>query len=881
MRPRSSFRSLWAVVLGLGFFTPAGLAQVKGPAVPESFDATIRYRIRADRDGRILQYRAMEKNLAAAGFKPADPDAGKTAQFDPSAELLTGTVTGSTATKLLEDPRVQTVLLVPTGSKLPDDGAAPVQIRLTLSGNLALTEQRLLHDQAVARLTRMGFRENVGYDHAGFTRVRGSIPAKVVPTLVKDLRDLPTGWFAADVPRDAADLPFRAVLPVRIVEVLPTAPDTSATLPAEPPPSKITADARAVMAQKDRPVRVELVLTAPLYGNSKDLRDRIRLVAPTALLEGIAGNVVTVRADTAADIEAIARFAEVRHVRAPRAAAETAGPATSAVGSAADWFANSNVTALHDRGYRGAGSKVVVLGTEFAGAEALIGKQLPRATTLLDLTGELNFLGTPAPANPADSGAGIAAAVAAAAAAPEATFVLVRVDAAAFHQLLTVARSATGDRNISEGLRSKVDRYARENEALLARRKAVMAEYTAAAADLSDNPKSVKRRADALAAMKVVDADQATFQAAFDRLKAVKKALDDLAGADVIINTLAWDAGRAGDGLNPLQPLLEERFVPPAVSNAIHPGPTTRPPLWVQAASGAVGSVWAGAARDIDVNGVMEFAPPGTPLPAATWTSELNFLAVRGPDGKVTDTLPAGAKIRLSLQWHEPQDPEISSLEPNIQFRIRLLRQIDPTGAKASSDELIEVARSAAEPVRLHKSEKSGVYELTLDASVPADGRYAVRVDYSVPALTVIRARQVKTEIYPRLTVGAADAATAANGRIVFTTFAPADAGAGVPGDSHVALTVGTEEPGLSLTGAGPGMGLRIKPDVLARGVVEVNGKATAGPAVSAGYVGGIAACVRGTGATAVGVLRQQLEGSRGGSIVLPKEWVEALPKKE
>jgi hypothetical protein len=163
---------------------------------------------------------------------------------------------------------------------------------------------------------------------------------------------------------------------------------------------------------------------------------------------------------------------------------------------------------------------------------------------------------------------------------------------------------------------------------------------------------------------------------------------------------------------------------------------------------------------------------------------------------------------------------------------------------------------------------------------VPADGRYAVRVDYVIPALTVIRARQVRAEIYPRLAAGAADAATAARGRLVFTTFAPADAGAGVPGDSHVALTVGTEEPGRSLAGAGPGMGLRTKPDVLARGVVAVNGKAIAGPAVSAGYVGGIAACVRGTGATAVAALREQLEAARGGPLVLPKSWVESLPQK-
>ena len=121
--------------------------------------------------------------------------------------------------------------------------------------------------------------------------------------------------------------------------------------------------------------------------------------------------------------------------------------------------------------------------------------------------------------------------MAAATAAPEATFVLVRLDPAAFHQLLTVARSVTGDRSFSVGLRSKAERFTRENEAFIDRRKAVMAEYTAAAADLSDSPRSEKRRTDALAAVNKLNADQAAFVAAFDRLKAMKNALDDLAGA--------------------------------------------------------------------------------------------------------------------------------------------------------------------------------------------------------------------------------------------------------------------------------------------------------------------------------------------------------------
>jgi hypothetical protein len=868
-------------VLGLGLFVAADSSgQVKGPAAPPTFAATIRYRIRADRDGRIIQYREMEKNLAAAGYRPTDPEAGNLAQFDPSTESIEGTVPSASASKLLEDPRVMTVLLAPSGYKLQEDGSKPVQVRLTLSANLQLTEQRLLHEQSVARLALLGFRENVGYDHARFTQIRGAIPARVVPTLLKDLRRLPTGWFLPAIPTDHADLPFRAVLPIRIIEVLPDAPDTTAVLPPEPKPGKITADARFVMAVPGPAIRLDLVLAKPLDGSSKDLRDHLRFVAPTAMIEGISGNIVSVRVDTDKDVEAIAGIPDIRQIRAQRASAETSEPYSESTAPLADWLRQANVKALHNLGYRGAGSKVVVLGTEFPNLDAIRGRLLPQSTTRIDMTAEINPFGLPSPANARDAGAGLAAAVAAYATAPDATFVLIRLDPAAFHQLLTVARESTGETGLSEGLRSKVDRFTYENVKFIERRKSVMTEYTSAAEDVSDNPKSIKRRADALAAVKKLDAEQVAFQAAFARLTAMKKALDNLAGAAVIINTLAWDAGQANDGLNPLQPILEERFVPPVVSSAIHPGPTTLPPIWIQAASGAVGSVWSGPARDADGNGVMEFAAPGAKLPAGTWTPELNFLSLRAPGGKKTDILPAGAKVRFSLQWREPQDPDLSLFEPNIRFRLTLLKQIDPSGTKAATDELVEVAHTAAEPVRLYKALTSGVYELTLDATIPTEGRYVVRVEYGIPALKVIRARKVKAEIYPRLVVEAADVATAAKGRVMFSTFAPTDAGVGIPGDSQIALTVGCEEPGLALTGAGAGMDLRTKPDLLARGTIEVNGKRVAGPAVSAGYVGGIAAAVRGTGAASIAVLRQELTATRGRAIVLPKSWLETLQPK-
>src|SRR5207244_591731 len=77
----------------------------------------------------------------------------------------------------------------------------------------------------VAHLGLLGFVEGIAYDHAGYTLVRGSLPAENLYRLLKDLRTQPSGWFAAAVSPAALPLPLRAVLPVRLVEVLP---DTAA-----------------------------------------------------------------------------------------------------------------------------------------------------------------------------------------------------------------------------------------------------------------------------------------------------------------------------------------------------------------------------------------------------------------------------------------------------------------------------------------------------------------------------------------------------------------------------------------------------------------------------------------------------------------------------
>ena len=72
-------RALLAVVVTV-LVAPELPAQRVAPPPPESYDATIRYRIRAARNERIPQFFALTRYLESLGFRrvPGDPDEGLT-----------------------------------------------------------------------------------------------------------------------------------------------------------------------------------------------------------------------------------------------------------------------------------------------------------------------------------------------------------------------------------------------------------------------------------------------------------------------------------------------------------------------------------------------------------------------------------------------------------------------------------------------------------------------------------------------------------------------------------------------------------------------------------------------------------------------------------
>src|SRR5262249_37902713 len=128
--------------------------------------------------------------------------------------------------QLFEDPHVASVVVVPEGLDLPADGKAPVRVRLELAGGLPPGRQRELNEQTRALLFDLGFPEDLGYDHRGythqpFTRLVGTIPSGQIRRLVRDLRGYPFGWFAPPIALDQIPAPLKNRHPVLITEVLP------------------------------------------------------------------------------------------------------------------------------------------------------------------------------------------------------------------------------------------------------------------------------------------------------------------------------------------------------------------------------------------------------------------------------------------------------------------------------------------------------------------------------------------------------------------------------------------------------------------------------------------------------------------------------------
>jgi hypothetical protein len=342
-----------------------------------------------------------------------------------------------------------------------------------------------------------------------------------------------------------------------------------------------------------------------------------------------------------------------------------------------------------------------------------------------------------------------------------------------------------------------------------------------------------------------------------------------------------WNTGFALDGASNVSRFLDEWLTRPKTTyqRSLTRKPPPSPPLWFQAAGDTRGQTWTGLYRDTDRNGVMEFASPDDDLKPGRWSRELNFLSDH-TDGKDVLDLVGGSKVRISVQWREPHDPTVPEVDyrvPVAPLRLQLVKQRDPGGEKYASDEIDLIAESEGLPSRLHIEPHFGVYEHSLELTLPADGRYAVRLEGRVPAVVrpptvpTLQDQEVHWELRPRLFVEAAEGTS----RFAFSDYATAEGGVAVPADARSVLAVGAADANgkprpTSAEGAGPGTELRRKPDLLAPDTFPtIAGGSTQGSDGAAAFAAGWAASLLSSGVSPAS-FPDRIGVSPGGLIEVP-----------
>jgi hypothetical protein len=511
-------------------------------------------------------------------------------------------------------------------------------------------------------------------------------------------------------------------------------------------------------------------------------------------------------------------------------------------------------------GQRGRGTQLAVVDSDFRGWEALAGKGLPPDTRLIDLTRERNADLQPDPFPPGQGpGSGTRHALTIARIAPEVSLTLIRIDPAAPYMLETVARAINGDAVRTINLENRLDDLERQQVALDNRRDALAEERRQVLNNFDTEGEAAKRRQEYFTKQKAYEEDQARHNATLRRYLRFQRDLVSLRGIRVVASALSWQDGFPVDGTSALSRYFDDR--------------PFRAALWFQAAGDTRGQSWTDLFRDFDGNGVMEFAPSGRPLPAGLWTPELNFLSWRTPAGRTVADIPAGTRLRITLQWREAHDPLYAQTGedpyrlPLALLRVVLLQQLDPAGARQPADDLELVAQSMGLPQRLNAQPSWATYEQTLEVQVKKAGRYAVRIEGRAPESiyppgdVTLPAMRKQSELHLRLFVTPLDA----TGRAVFRDFVTASGSVGMPGDARTAITVGAADARnrrqpYSAGGAPFGMALLSKPDVLAydldKGTAESAAFAAGLAALAPNITRSPAACLQGLHIPPGGVLR-------------------------
>jgi hypothetical protein len=594
-----------------------------------------------------------------------------------------------------------------------------------------------------------------------------------------------------------AELPvlYRTAAPLRLIEVqnLPLPEARPAPRPVAAGQEHIDPELRELLqdgAKKPDPLRMEVLLARTPDPDDRSWRGALT-DGTDVQIEGRLGPLVSVNGPLGDALKLVGRQ-EVVGVRLPRLGRsrfQTLHPDDKPP-SALEF---TGLVQLYDKGFRGKGARVAVIDDDFRGWEkAVQDGKLSAKTRMLDITRERNRSFEPDP-NPDESvavGFGTRNAMNTARAAPEAEVILIRIDAAAPYMLQQIASAINGDgyRSVALDQRQRdldVDRQRLANrfDALQRERRELLDKYSE---DFGKDVESKKARDAYNARLKQYEEDERAYNRRIAAMLRFRQDVDDLKKVRIVNSGLLWNEGQPADGGSAFSRYFDDRPFKAA--------------LWFQAAGDARGQAWSGLFRDADGNGVMEFADADAYLPKGAWTNELNFLAWQAGKESESLDLPAGAKLRFSLQWREAHDPAFAEAgkdvyrEPLTNLRLVLVYQPDPQGKERPADDVVVEAESSGSPLRLDAAANAATYEQTLTFSVTKPGRYALRVEGRAPAGT--RPAQYPTlpavvrtfELRPRVFVETLDGP----GRAVLHSYRT-DA-IGVPGDAHNVIPIGADK---------------------------------------------------------------------------------------
>ena len=886
---------IFAILLAVA---STALGQPPAPPPPAKYKVTLRYYIPAPRDQHVMQYDAMIKHLESLKFE-FDPliERPDTDREDRSKNYLKGTIASENALKLLTPQVVQSLLLVPSDFKLPDGGDDPVLARLEIAGNLAADRQRELTNQTRVLLRELGFLEPAGYDHHGYsrrpyTRIVGTIPASKLDLLQRDLRFHPAGWLGPIIAREELPTPLRDVNPVSVIEVLP---DTSPvkTLP-EPEPrgdeafDKISPDLWNLVKDKEagsNRVRVQVGFVGT-PADEREWKVTLQELTSSFMIEGQVGHFVTgtMRLD---QVKRLALSPLVSVIRLPRPPRVDVAPNIQVKGDNAKALEQSNLNGLHEQGYKGQGIRLAIIDRDFRGWEKLVQKKLlPAKTQLVDLTTELDREIYPAPpfGDPDQIGHGTLCAQAAAIAAPEAEIVLIRVDTLDPYHLVDVARYCQGGRysNTVEMRHGEVvaERavLTSRRDGLLRERKAILKDYTDDS-DLKDSlyflgPFYTWLYSDRdwhRARMAAYEKRDEIHRQREGRLRRHLDSIRSLDGIPIIVNALSWNSGYPLGAISPLSKLLDD---------------PRKGPLWFQSVGNTRGQTWHGPYRYTPGDPALKFSADDK-APKGRWSNEINFLAWQPYQGNAKPELPGDAKLRITLQWQEPHDPDYflqpgesdDYRRPLASMRVRLLRQRDPESKVLPADVFDLVGQTTGLPERIEHLPSGSVYERVLEVPLSEAGRYALRVEKQVNtqwllaphperksptfhllkdlAPTGIRplgaptlpALEKQWELKPRIFVEVIDDANRMQGRPVFADFATDAGSIGVPADARNVISVGAasfknKPQEHSTFGSPAGMELAPRPWLYAYDELELASGGAFGTSVANAFAAGTTAAM-------------------------------------